>query len=233
MLTLLLLMLSCKQKEEQEILIYCGMTMADAITEIARDFQDETGIECIVIRGGSGELLRNIETGGLGDIYFPGSDSYISKAQQKGFIIDTSFVGLNRLALFSRKSSCIDPTIENFDGRICKIAIGNPVTGSVGKATDALLREKGIELINHEYKTDSRSLIYALKNGEADLVINWYAAKNMVDSTLITYEILEEANPRRLIVGLMKGQNTIGARRFIEYTKTRKEIFDRYGFSEL
>ena len=72
-LTLFLSLLSglsaCAPAPKKELLIYCGITMIRPMREIADIIEKQEDIKVIIIKGGSGNLLRSIEINGVGIIY--------------------------------------------------------------------------------------------------------------------------------------------------------------------
>ncbi len=82
-------------------------------------------------------------------------------------------------------------------------------------------------------------MIDALKNGEADLTINWYATSiwpenaPYVDALPISEEY---ATRKKLILGLLgTSESPELARKFMEYAASEagQELFDRYGLYDV
>ena len=233
-----------KNEEKPQLLIYCGITMARPMNEIAAIIEEQEDVEVIIIQGGSGNLLKSIELNGIGDIYLPGSKSYVDVARTKGLVVDARLVGYNRAALMVQKDNPLNLTadLQNLLSPEYYVILGNPDSGSIGKETQRILERAGLydaAIQNaRELTTDSKDLVTALVEKRADLVINWYAVStwdgndNYFDVILLDPEI---APPKELVItSLTTAREPALAKRFIEYAVSPegRAIFERYGFAE-
>ncbi len=244
-LALFLLLSFCNENETvndtKEILIYCGITMVNPIAEIAEIIEEQENCKILITKGGSGNLYKSILTNKKGDLYLPGSKTYIEIGLNEDIIIDTVFVGKNKAVMMVQKGNpkniedcLISMTNENY-----KVVIGNPYSGSIGKETKSILDKKEIfekvsENIEH-YTTDSKDLILVLKNKEADLVINWYAT-SVWENNKPYVEVLDIdsafAKEKKLFLGLLKySKHPDIAKKFMTYASSEKgkNIFAKYG----
>jgi len=227
---------------KRELLIYCGITMIRPMTEIADIIEEQENIRVIIVKGGSGNLLRSIEINGVGDLYLPGSDSYIESAKEKGLVVETNLVGYNRAALMVQKGNPLNISrdLANLANPDYYVVIGNPDSGSIGKETRRILEEEGLfESVlqnTRELTTDSKNLVSALVEGRADLVINWYAVSTWDENTAYMDVIpidIELAPPKKLILAsLSTAREPQLAKIFMEYATSAqgKAIFQKYGF---
>ena len=244
-LILILGISSCAPTPKRELLIYCGITMIRPMREIADIIEEQENITVIIVKGGSGNLLRSIEINGVGDLYLPGSASYIESATEKNLITETNLVGYNRATLVVQKGNPlnISSDLANLADPAYYVVIGNPDSGSIGKETRRILEEEGIfdsVLLNtRELTTDSKNLVSAIVEGRADLVINWYAVstwdenETYIDVILIDDEL---APPKELIlVSLSTAKEPELAKIFIDYAASDagQAIFDEYGFGSI
>jgi len=247
-LIILLIANSCtynekEEDEKKELLIYCGITMIRPMTEIKEIIEEQENCSIEITKGGSGNLLKAIETSGVGDIYFPGSENYISTAYSKGLIRDTATVGRNRLVMMVQKGNPlnISSDLNNLSNKDYYIVIGNPNSGSVGKATKKALQQKGVfeqvEQNTIRFTTDSKDLNLALISKEADLVVNWYAPYTW-DNNADYIDIIEidekYAQNKKLILAVLScSQHTDIGRKILELAKSDrgKAIFKKHGFN--
>ena len=230
---------------QKELLIYCGVTMIDPMSEIARFIEQEYGVRISIIKGGSGNLLRSLKINDVGDLYLPGSDSYIDKAKAEGLVTDTVHVGFNKAAMMVVKGNPKDIAAElgELENKAYYVVIGNPDSGSIGKETKHILSKAGlfdrVQLNAREMTTDSKRLTQVLRDREADLVINWYATATWQEnSPYIDVLPIDEryAKKKRLVLGLLKSAKYPQiARRFMEYAASDKgrEIFSRFGLYDV
>ena len=244
-LALFLGLSSCAPAPKKELLIYCGITMIRPIREIADIIEVQEDIRIIIVKGGSGNLLRSIEINGVGDLYLPGSASYIESAIQKNLVVERNLVGYNRAALMVQKGNPLNISndLENLANPAYYIILGNPESGSIGKETLRILEEKGISdsvLQNtRELTTDSKDLVTALIEKKADLLINWYAVSTWGDNAdyidILPIET-ELAPPKELILASLSTAKEPGlAQIFMDYAISQQgqAIFQKYGFGSM
>ena len=229
----------------KELLVYCGITMIEPMTEIARIIEQQEGVRISFIKGGSGNLLRSLKVNGVGDLFLPGSKSYIDKAKAEQLVTDTVHVGYNKAAMMVVKGNPkgISADLKELQNQDYYVVIGNPHSGSIGKETRQILTAAGIfdsvQLNAREMTTDSKRLTQVLLNREADLVVNWYATATWAEnrSHIDVLPIDERyAKKKKLVLGLLKSSRYPEiARHFMSYASSDKgrEIFNRYGLYDV
>ncbi len=246
LMILLFLITSCNRKahKQKELLIYCGITMIKPIMEIKSIIEKEYDCNILITKGGSGNLLTSLELNKIGDLYLPGSDSYIKKCWEQDLISDTVFVGYNRASIMVQKGNPknITSDLNNFINKDYAVVIGNPESGSIGKETKRILTKKGIfeEVSNNalQLTTDSKKLFQVLKDKKADLVINWYSTSKWEEhKDYVTAIKIDEkyAEKKKLVIGLLKTSKHLEiAKRFMALARSKegKEIFRKYGFGQ-
>lgn len=232
-------------KDQKELLIYCGVTMLKPMTEIAQIIEEQENCKITIEKGGSGGLLNKIKTDKVGDLYLPGSDSYINTLSDEGMIKDSALVGYNKAAIFVQKGNPLNITsdLDNLTKEEYDVVIGNPESGSIGKETKKILDKKGIfeKVVENASKltNDSTELLRVIKDKEADLAINWYATSVWGDNPeyIDVLEIDEEyAKKKKLVIGLLEySENPELAKKFMDYASSElgKEIFNKYGLYDV
>ncbi len=246
--TALILFSSCKSSTPpkpppEKILIYCGITMVKPMLEIADIIESTENVDITITKGGSGNLMKSFLYSKTGDLYLPGSDKYyqILEKEHPGVIIETSLVGYNKAAIMVQKGNPkkITNDLKNFTKKQYAIVIGNPNSGSIGKETERIFNKKGIynEVLKNTMRltTDSKDLVKALCEKEADLVVNWYAVSTW-DNNKKCMDVIEIepsiAKNKKLILGLLKySKNKEVARKIMEYASSEKgkAVFKKYG----
>lgn len=228
-------------EDEKQVLIYCGITMIRPMTEIKDIIEKQENCNIEITKGGSGNLLKAIELIGIGDLFLPGSESYIQSAIKKGLISDTAYVGTNKLAVIVQKGNPLDipADIKTLTSNDYYVIIGNPNSGSVGKATKKLLLKHQIfnevEQNAIRFTTDSKDLSQSIINKEADIVVNWYATytwdNNSDHMDLLCIPELESTQNKLVLAQLKSSQHPEIAKKFLEYAQSEKgqAIFEKYG----
>jgi molybdate transport system substrate-binding protein len=239
--------MSCSKgiEEKKELLIYCGITMIKPMSDIARIIEEQENCRIIITKGGSGNLLKSIKINKVGDLYLPGSDSYIKTCLQENIVTDTVFVGYNKAALMVQKGNPkgITADLSNLTSKEYSIVIGNPDSGSIGRETKKILEKRGIfqEVAANALKmtTDSKELVRVLKDKEADLVINWYATSTWAENVSCVHVLgISEkyARKKKLVIGLLRTSKYPEiARKFMEYAASEQgqELFRKYGLYDV
>lgn len=226
----------------EELLIYCGITMIHPMREVADIIEAERDCVIKISKGGSGNLLRAIRFNKAGDLFLPGSETYIETCLQEGLVDETAFLGYNVAAIVVPKGNprhiSNDPGVLTNDSFV--VIMADPDSGSIGREAKAVLERRGIfeALIKKGVflTTDSKDITSAVKSGTADVGINWYATTlwkenaEFVDGLLMDEQY---APQERLTIGLLPySRFPDTARRFMEYASSPegRAIFRKYGF---
>ncbi len=227
--------------QKREILIYCGTTMLDPIMEIAAIVEKEKNCVVKISYGGSGHLKKSIEVNKLGDLFLPGSASYLNSLQEKGVVVDTVDVGFMEVALFVSRGNpkSVQADIAELLRPDLRVVIGTDTSGSIGKESRIRLEKQSIynEVLKKAIylTTDSKGLVRALRNGDADLVLNWRAVAYTKDNKLYMDEIrlpVDQVDKKKLTIGLLaSSKNPELATYFMDFAASTlgQEIFERYG----
>ncbi|MBN2705403.1 MAG: substrate-binding domain-containing protein [Deltaproteobacteria bacterium] len=233
-----------KDTGRKEILIYCGMTMIKPIMELVASFEAQEKCNVKLTYGGSNHLLHSIETNQIGDLFFPGKESYVNTLSQSGVVTDSVTLGYNQAALFVQTGNPknLTSTLSNLIDEHLHVVIGNDSSGSIGRETRRILEKAGIfqEVVDNALylTTDSKGLVKAIKNKEADLVVNWQAVLYLDDNrkfmTLLPLPpVYVEKQP--LVMGLLKfSRDKALARSFMRLAASPagQDVFKRYGFRD-
>jgi molybdate transport system substrate-binding protein len=69
-----------------EIDVYAAASLTDAVTEVARTFEKETGHEVVFNFGGSNDLARQIKAGAPTDVFFSADEAQMDGLQAAGLV---------------------------------------------------------------------------------------------------------------------------------------------------
>jgi molybdate transport system substrate-binding protein len=230
------------QSVRSEHLLYCGITMVRPMTEIAQNFEKRENVKINIAQGGSEDLYQSARSSATGDWYLPGEPSYYQKHQKDGLFGEYLNVGYNQMALMVQKGNPKgvkgDPR-EMLRKDLVAI-IGNAESGSVGKEAKDILDSLGIypRVVRQAafLAPDSRSIVNAMKKGEADITMNWRATGFFADN--IGKLDVVDLDPRLakpqalLLIQLKSTKNVELAKRFLTYTASEEgqAIFRKHGF---
>lgn len=229
---------------KKELLVYCGSTMAPAIRELANIFEPQENCVIKIITDGSGNLHRSIHINQVGDLYLPGSESYMEKCQEEGLIVESRPIGFNRAVLVVAKGNPlnISADLNNFVTGQYRTVLGAAESGSIGRETRLILNMEGIyrKAVKQALclATDSKDIESAIREKRADLTINWSAAARLAGNHIdVDILRLKEsiAPPHVLILGVLKTSHSPElARRFMVFAGSDegRALFSRYGLGE-
>jgi len=238
----------CQEKSltlepKKELLIYCGITMARPISEIAKQFEQTKNCRIKIIQGGSGNLYRSIKVNRAGDLFLPGSESYMERCRTEKLVSERVQVGVNQATLVVAKGNPlgISASLDNLLNHDIRIVLGAAESGSIGKETKRILSQAGIysEALNRSLflTNDSKGLSEAIRAGKADLTVNWLATsywddnRDAIDAIPLPSSI---APPHNLLLGLLEFSKTPQlAKEFMLLASSPEgqAIFNRYGLT--
>lgn len=171
-----------------ELLIYCGITMVRPISEIAALFEQQHQVKVTISQGGSEDLYRSLKASRKGDLYLPGEPSYRERYLNEGLMEGVQTIGYNQAALFVRKGNPKKVTADPHQLLRSDLVtvLCTAEQGSIGLETQKILSQLGIYekalAQASELLPDSRMLNQAMKQGTADITINWRATAFFPDN---------------------------------------------------
>lgn len=233
---------SAQAQKVPELLLYCGITMVKPMTEIAQLFEKREGVKILISQGGSEDLYQSAKKSGLGDWYLPGEPSYRDKHLSEGLLGDFVNVGYNQMALVVQKGNPKKVKADPHEllRKDLTIILGNAESGSVGQESKNVLDKLGIypKVVKASafLSPDSRSLMNAMRKGEADLTMTWRATGLFADnvSKLDVLDIDPKiAKPQALLLNILKSsKNPELARSFMKLSAgdEGQAIFRKNGF---
>jgi len=218
----------------QNLIFYCGITMSKAMREIADNFEKEYNVKIEIIPGGSKSLLQTIKNTKKGDLYLPGSESYILK--NKNLFTDYKYIGYNQLALIVKKGNPKQiKTINDLLRNDVRVVLCNYKLSSCGKETKKVLKNKFWSVYDKsiEIVLDSTPLNEMVQTC-ADVGPNWKATlkrKNFA-KTLEAIPIKNAKKHNLYLAVLQYSHNKQLALKFMKYAAKQDKILKKYGFRD-
>lgn len=239
---LLISSLALAEEARTELLLYCGITMVRPMTEIARAFEKRENVKIAIAQGGSEDLYLSAKKSGLGDWYLPGEPTYRELHLKEGLLGDYVTVGYNQMALMVQKGNPkqVKPDPRELLRKDLVAVVGNAESGSVGQEAKRILDILGIypQVMRQSafLAPDSRSLVNAMKRGEADITLNWRATGFFPDN-VAKLDIIDLdtklARPQALLLNQLKSSKhpELG-RRFMDFAagEEGQAAFRKHGF---
>ena len=248
--TLPILLFSCdlqeypeaEKSDRSEILIYSGMTMIEPLMEIVALIEAQENCQIKITYGGSGHILKSVEVNQIGDIFFPGDDSYINHLRESGVVTEYVQVGYNQLGFFVQPGNPkkISASLDNLLDNKLNIVIGSAEAGAVGHETKRILNQSGIyqQVINNSLymTTDSKGLAAAIKSKNVDLTPNWkavgYLTRNVGTMEFIPISPKYSRKHPLVMGALTYSQHPELVNKILQLSSSElgQNIFHKYGF---
>lgn len=207
-LAFLLLFTACAPKVELQV--FAAASLTDALTEIGRAYERESGTRVVFNFAGSNVLARQIESGAPADLFLSADERTMNRVK----VIERASVLSNRLVLVG----AISP--QELLGK--KVALGDPASVPAGIYARDYLTRVGLweQIAPHVIPTENvRAALAAVKSGNADAAIVYATdAKGVVlqyDGIFYPFGLLSESG-----------------RPFFDYLRSKPalDIFRKHGF---
>ena len=224
------------------LLIYCGITMIKPMTDISKIFERQEKISITIAQGGSEDLYQSAKKSRQGDLYLPGEPVFRIKHQSEGLLGEYRGVGFNQMALMVQKGNPkkVKPELKELLRKDLTVVLGSSESGSVGMEAKRILTQAGlytkVATAVSQMLPDSRSIMSAMRRGEADVTMSWRATGYFPDN-IPAVDVVDLspaiAPPQELQLTLLTfTKNQTLARKFMEFAAgpQGQAIFRRYGF---
>ena len=232
----------CSQEEQKTITAFIGAASKPAMDEAAQAFTAKTGIQVYCNYGGSGSMLSQIELSKSGDLYIPGSQDYIPKAERKG-IVDSNAV--KRIAYLIPVIAVQHGNPKNIKSLSdlakpgIKVGIGNPEAVCLGLYAveildyNHLLAGVSRNIVTHAESCEKTATLLSLKS--VDAVIGWHVFHDWDPDNIDVVYLGTEQLPRiAYIPGVLTTftQDKDSAQKFLDFlvSPQGQEIFSKWGY---
>lgn len=221
MLRLVLILLFAANAAAAEVRVFAAASLTDALQEIARKYERQTGDRVVFNFGASSTLARQIELGAPADLFFSADEAKMDALAKRGLIDRATRVSVlsNRLALVGVASP------RELAGK--RIALAEPSSVPAGIYARIWLQKIGLweKVKANVVPTDNvRAALAAVRSGNVDAAIvyrtDFKGGHEIKDSPPISYPF-----------AAVKGAPA-PARRFLAYVRSKPalEVFRRHGF---
>jgi len=230
----------CGKSEEKSLKLFCGGGIRPPINEIIELFKEETGIEVKPNYAGSGVLLTQIQLTQDGDLYMPGDEMFILRAEEKGYITEKRFAAYFVPVLLVQKGN---PkrinSLADMGKPGVRVGVGNPEACAIGEITKTILEKNRLkdqveENVIHMTVTVTEPA-NAVKLKTIDVAVVWNAtAKFYTEDTEVVSIPPEQNVIARIPIGILSfSQKKELARKFIDFVVSDRgrRIFEKYGYT--
>jgi molybdate transport system substrate-binding protein len=224
-----LLMWDPQKRDRRPLFVYCAAGLKTPVEQIARDYEDEYGVQIQLTYGGSNTLLTNLEVSKRGDLFISADDFYIDKAREKGLLEEDIPLAHMTAVLAVRKDNpkgvhSLKDLLEKKDVRLAQ---AEPEAAAIGMLTKKTLQKTGRWEALHKrtkvFKPTVSDVANDVKVGTVDAGIVWDAVVRQYGGELKMIELPELKRVRSDIsVGVLRScDRPASALHFARYLSAR------------
>ena len=229
----------------QEIAVAAAADLKFAMSEVAGQYERQTGNKVTVTYGSSGNFFSQLQNGAPFDLFFSADIDYVRKLETGGFAEPGTLYryAVGRIVIWTPADSKVNVTELGWrallNGSVQKIAIANPEHAPYGRAAVAAMQKAGM------YDQVKAKLVYADNISQAaQFVQSGNAQAGIVALSLAVssamqdgrrWEIPADMHPpiEQAAIVLKNARNKDAARSFLDFIKTEaaRATLAKYGFS--
>jgi molybdate transport system substrate-binding protein len=229
----------CRSAESNgELLVFAAASTADAIADVGREFEAETGGKVTFSFGASRDLARQIRAGAPAAILISADTASVDT------LIDAKLVerrdrrpfASNRLVVVVPKGASLTIRAPADLAKVAHLVIGDPKLVPAGSYAQQWLEKEGVwaDVEPHVVPAlDVRAALATVEAGSAEAGIVYRTDAAHSHGVQIAYEVPAEKAPIvSYVAARMASAESEAARRFLDFMTAPKAraIFDRHGF---
>ncbi len=218
----------CKKNENNILKLYCGAGLRRAVDVIKVEFEKKTGIKVEVDYGGSGIIIARAKETKDGDLFLPGSVSYVELLQEQAGIVKSKHqISYFVPAIIVQKGNPKNiQNLKDLTKKENKVALGKAKACAIGKLSTKIFKNANLD----RNKLDAKESLTVnelgiwVKMKAVDAAIVWdVIAANVADSVEVI-KIPKEHNiiSTVSIAVLTTSKNTSTAEKFIEFITSKE-----------
>lgn len=241
------LLFSTMSNAHDAIRVYAASSMTNAITQIARAYEKQSGVKVTTVFAGSASLARQIERGAPADIYISANEKWVGYLESKQLISRKNIkkIAGNRLVLIAPNRAEVKVTTEEVDLsrtqwwesqlKESRLAMGQVHSVPAGIYARQSLQSIGVwgKLENQTAPVSNVRLAMALvERGEAALGIV-YSTDAVISDSVTVVATLPDDSHQPIVYPAAKLTITAEAEGFFRFLsgKQATAILASYGFS--
>jgi molybdate transport system substrate-binding protein len=229
----------------QEIRVAAAADLQFALTDLATQYEKQSGTKVSISFGSSGNFFAQLENGAPFDVFFSADSAYPRKLEAAGLTEPGTLAiyARGRIAVWTSPGSSFDFEKNGLstllDPNIQKVAIANPEHAPYGRAAVAALKQAGLY-----DQLKSKLVIGENISQAAQFVQSGSAQAGIVALSLTVSPAMKDGHrwlvPENLyppldqsVVVLKSSANKAAAKAFLEFLRTpeAQSTFSRYGFT--
>jgi molybdate transport system substrate-binding protein len=229
----------------REVRVAAAADLKFAMSELAGQFEKQTGTKADVTYGSSGNFFAQLQNGAPFDLFFSADIDYPKKLEAAGLAEPGTLYEyvVGRIVIWTSADTKVDVTKQRWktllDPRMQRIAIANPEHAPYGKAAVAALQKAGIyeqvkaRLVFGEDISQAAQFVQS-GNAQAGIIaLSLAISPAMRDGK--RWEIPADMHPaiEQGAIVMKNAKNKNAARAFLEFVKSDagRGVLEKYGFA--
>ena len=239
-LAILLASAACARDDSEPVLVFAAASVEEPLTELAKLYEEKTGVAIDLSFGGSNALARQIAAGAPADVLFSAGVAPVSllAAQNLARPDENALLG-NELVVATRPDSGpmngLDALLND---DVTRVAIVDPELGPAGRYAREALESAGLwdalqpKLV---FAQDVRAALAYVESGSADAGIVYRTDAETASDLTIAYAVPSDTHSpiSYLGVAIRDAANSEAAADFLRFLESEEatEAFRDAGFS--
>ena len=165
---------ACGDGAGEPVLVFAAASLTDPVSELAREFEDDTGVRVDLSFGGSNALARQIVAGAPADLFLSAGEGPVELLISEGVARDSDVEELlgNELVVVAEPGVEELGSLETLlEERFGRVVVVDPGLGPAGRYAEQALRSAGVwdALLNKVVQAnDVRAALGYVESGNAD-----------------------------------------------------------------
>lgn len=228
--------------QAKSLLVFAGAAGKPPIEEAAKLYEQKYGTKVECTFGGSGTLLSQMILARRGDVYVPGSDDFMTTAEEKGAVEK----GRRKLICYLMAMICVQKGnpkgiqhLEDLAKPGLRVGIAQPKAVCLGDVALEVFEITGLKekiwpnIVTQAASCEQTATILKLK--QVDAVIGWDVFAKWYPEDIQTIALPKEAQRWRYIPAAVTkfASDAAEAQRFVNFlsSKVGKAIFKKHGYT--
>jgi molybdate transport system substrate-binding protein len=224
------------------VTVFAGSASKPGLDALCKLYEQKTGTKVEVTYGGSGSVLTQFVKEQYGDLYIPGSDDFMDRAEKQDAVLkDTRTV-----LVYLVPAICVPKgnpkgvkALEDFTKPGLRVVVGDTKSVCLGAIAEELFTKVGnwsqVQKRVASYASSCENVTQTLLLGESDAVIGWDVSAKQNPDKIEAVAIPKELNRERNIPAatIKWSKQPEAAKAFVQFlvTDEAKKVWAEHGYA--
>ncbi|PIW13025.1 MAG: molybdate ABC transporter substrate-binding protein [Armatimonadetes bacterium CG17_big_fil_post_rev_8_21_14_2_50_66_6] len=222
--------------------VFAGSASKPPLEELAALYEKQTGVKVEVTLGGSGTTLSQMIMTKVGDVYLPGSDDFLDKAEEKGAVAKgpRHVVAYLVPAIGVQKGNPKGiKSLQDLAQPGLRVGIGAPKAVCLGDIALELLAQTRLSgkvtpnIVTHANSCEQVGALLRMK--QVDAILGWDVFAKWAPDDIAIVQLPPELRKYRYIPAAVTkyAADPKAAQRFVDFlcSATGKAVFKKHGYT--